>query len=331
MTRFLMKLIVKITKSAPREWNNFVKKVAGTIYQSTYWRNMMSQYNKAQPYFLTVYKNSCITGGLLFFKQAKYQDLLTKRPFSTITSRLGGLFGKHINFIGGPMIIDEPTAVNKLIDCALLDFILKNNIRSLCGSSHFKNKFESRLAHTRWSTFIVDLDKPANELWSGLSKNLRKNIRRTKNKGVVVSCANELVDLKVYCKLLLAQKDILSKLHYRKFLKNIKTMQNTLSGSYFRIFIARLKGHPISGLIVHGFGTTANEVGVARSRFEKRRKIYAQDLIKWSAILDSKKKGFKYFDLAGAAHKPRNLREKGIKTYKKKWGGIEHVYYRFFK
>ncbi len=319
---------IEISKIAPEDWDKLVKNAAGgTVYQTTYWADFVKSYYKSTPYFLTVYEDDSVLALLLFFKQTKCQDFLTKNILARLTTQLSKMCSTHIEFIAGPVMLSERAIASELLETALLKFAQRHKIRSLTGSGPINSSFLcKKLKVDWWSTFLIDLRQSEKQLWSNLNKGLRKNIRRTE-KSVLVSITRSKSQLKEYCKLLLECKSKLKKANFRKYLKNLVTMQDKLVAPvYHKTFLASLHGDFISGLASRGFGRLVNEVGIARSHREKKAKIYAQDLLKWCAILDAKRVGFRYFDLSGAAITPINKREVGILRYKKKWGGQRRTY-----
>jgi hypothetical protein len=191
-------------------------------------------------------------------------------------------------------------------------------------SSFTINSLKNIFEITPWSTYLIDLSLPIDELYSNLEKhNCRKNIERAKKRGVVIEQITES-NLKQYF-------DLYSKLHnlggkksnYDFILQRWKMLK-----PFGRTgFLALKDGKPVSGMLFSSYNGYIIEGGVARSEEDYTERLYSQDLIKWSIIEWGVKNKMRYFDLAGFNPNPTSEKEKGIEKFKRKWGGKKYDYY----
>ncbi len=235
-----------------------------------------------------------------------------------------------INFIrinDGPLICDEFHKYKYLVLTLIIRFI-KNKYTKLISFSPpsiykydkpFKKLNLIKLRSYPTKTYILDLLKPEQELF----KKLRGNWRNGLKKGLKLAKAKEIKDINMI-------KDIL--LEYNKYAINLSFIpiskekcinwlfnnseNNGLLG--LKIYQASSLNEPEKNLgsigvlffkqkALYLFGFT-NDMG---------RKYQANTLLLWHAIIESKKKGLKEFDLGGF----NKNTSKGIKNFKEGLNG----------
>lgn len=326
-----MRYETSVDTTAPSNWDDFVKNTPdGTLYQTTVWARYLQKYYSARPIFLSVKNNDELVGGLLVFIESKYQNFLSKNFFSQLTTQISGRFAHHLQWVHGPLLLKKSAKTS--INYALALAIKKYRIKTISGISCFRHDIitNSLIRSEPWSTFLIDLQNSDNKLFLSLEKKLRKNITRTEKKGVIVKKVTSCSDLIRYCKFYVHNKGRIPSINFRKYFKNMVDAWDILrQKSYLEIFFAEYNGRIISGISVWGYNFIAHEAAISRSNYEKKHKIYTQDLLKWRAILHAKSNGFRWFDLSGATLFPKNSKDAGILKYKQKWGGQQVKYYRY--
>tara|TARA_B000000565_G_scaffold245168_1_gene212780 strand:+ start:126 stop:728 length:603 start_codon:yes stop_codon:yes gene_type:complete len=183
-------------------------------------------------------------------------------------------------------------------------------------------------------TYIVDLLKPEQELF----KKLRGNWRNGLKKGLKLAKAKEINDIGIIKNILLEYKNYAMNLSFIPINneKCINWFFNNLNKNgllSLKIYQASSLKEPEKNLgsigvlvfkdkALYLFGFT-NDTG---------RKFQANTLLLWHAIIESKKKGLKEFDLGGFNKKTSN----GIKKFKEGLNGRiietlgEYIYIGFF-
>ncbi|WP_288261489.1 peptidoglycan bridge formation glycyltransferase FemA/FemB family protein [uncultured Prochlorococcus sp.] len=281
--------------------------------------------NKDYSYYLKIYHKNHIYGIVS----------LTKKSFCL------GLI-KFFRINDGPLICKEFHKYKYLVLIEIIRFI-KNKYTKLISFSpsyiytydkHLKKLNFIKLRSYPTKTYIVDLLKSEQELF----KKLRGNWRNGLKKGLKFAKAKEINDINMI-------KNIL--IEYNKYAMNLSFIPishekclNWLFNDSENNGLLSLKIYQASSLkepdknlgsigvllfkdkALYLFGFT-NDMG---------RKFQANTLLLWHAIIESKKKGLKEFDLGGFNKKTSN----GIKKFKEGLNGRiietlgEYIYISFF-
>jgi len=309
--------------SPDQNWNERLKKSRfGTIYQSKEW-GMISDNLGQTPHFLTFQSRSGkIVGQLLInvtsrlSKKRIIQNLITKIPISSILL---------YRWSYGPIIFDEE---NDSIYNVLKDFLFSKKVK-VSGTGHpfhgIMTQQDQRFVIKNWSTFLIDLTKPKNELYENIEKHSgRKNIERSIKRCVSIEEITEK-SLQQYLELVNTERKSVKGdlIDYDNLLKSWRLLKPLgYSG-----FLAKKDDIPIGGLLFSFLNGHIIEGGVARSLLDTKNKLYSQDLIKWKIIQWGIENKMKYYNLAGVNPEPESKKEEGILRYKKKWGGKKYDYW----
>lgn len=312
-----MNFSFELKNESSSDWNaQLLKNPLGNIFNTKEYAEYATKYEGWKPIFCRVLDS---TGDIrLQVTLFEYSPNVEKMPIFLrgLTRRIR----KRIRWNYGP-ISDSQEAISFFF----------SNIRSLekkiYGTTHPFSSLEYEYFNKiQWSTFLINLTEPKNDLYGKLSKhNARKNIERSLERKVVVEEIKNENSLEEYSKLLI---------HYRKSMnleggnsEALFDMWKILKPAGFSGFIAKSEEKPIGGLLISFFNNYINEWGVARSRIDSEEKLYAQDLIKWKIIEWGTENKMKWYDLSGVNPLPKTEKEKGILDYKKKWGGTQMSYW----
>lgn len=321
-------------------WNSLlIKSCEANLYQAKQWSDFFKEKFRSKPFFILVKKNRQIVAQLLIFETSYFYDfklngiykilLPFKNLFKILTWSYGPIihdkenFDKILNFI--LIKIDEIAKKEKAI-------MVKNSFTPILNTHDYSKIFKSHgYRSKKWGTFIIDLKRDLDDIWTNIKKETRKNIRRTKKKNVYIIRTKNLDETYEYCRILVEQKKRLGeKIEFEECVKWVETQLKYFYDN-FNIFIAYYRNKAISGLITRDFNGIINEVGVAHSNFALKNKIYAQDMIKWEIIKWGHETGKRIYDLTGVNPYPKNKKERNIYRYKKKWGGKLIIYPIFSK
>ena len=166
----------------------------------------------------------------------------------------------------------------------------------------------TRFPYLAMSSYINDLRRDKNELWSKLSENARRLI--CKNKNVVV----EEAEPKKFCELWKKS----SKIWIMPFAE-VENLIKSFDGKV-RLIVSRVGDEYHSGLMVIYSKDTANYYMTWTS--EEGRRSGAHYKLVWEEMLLAKKAGLKYWDFEGVfdARWPQK-RWKGFTEFKRRFGG----------
>jgi hypothetical protein len=327
---------IEVNEKADNDWNKRLTQSSfGTTAQI---KEMEFQINKNgdTPLFLKfIDSKGKIIGQLLISETTRFQDNYNKEKnfrnkigrFSGIL-RLANVKPKIYRWSYGPVVFEPKNCLG--VYEALKNFLLSDSSHQVLGwqnplVSDGISTLEKNFSLIKWSTFMIDLSKPKNELFNNIDKDSgRKNIRRAEKRGIVVEEINEN-NLYDYFTLLNESKENRGELssNYDYFLQLWKLFKPFGRGG----FLARKDSKAISGLSFSSFCGHIIEGGVARSQTDKSNVYYSQDLIKWKIIEWGLENNMKWYNLAGFNPNPTNSKEEGILRYKKKWGGTQFDYY----
>lgn len=167
-------------------------------------------------------------------------------------------------------------------------------------------------------SLIIPLKLPVEEIYRGLRKTTRSEIRKAAKEKVIIKSYNDLSRWDDVSKLFLEtsarQKFISHPLSY------IKTQFENFAGQ-IRLYVAETKSQILAAAIILSYRKTSSYLHAASSR--EGRNLGASHLMVWTALEDAKKAGDEFFDLWGVAP-PDQLNHPwaGISIFKQGFGGI---------
>lgn len=320
---------VEIDTKPDKNWNKrLLESGYGNIYQTEDRASLLATENVPNYFLKFVDPKGNIVGQLLTSIRTRFRGTGIKTKVFKLTP---GLKKSVCEWSYGPVILNSE--FNSEIYLALKNFLRSKNF-TVNGWTHpllpgnpeiLAKYFQIR----KWGTFLIDLEKPIDELYKNLDKHsCRKNIERSIKRGVTVEEMTE---------------ETLSE--YYELINEMRSDAGREKGNFEHLvgrwkqfkplgysgFLARKNGQPTGGLLFSFMNGHIIEIGVARSKEDTQNNLYSQDLIKWRIIgwgVDNK---MKYYDLTGFNPEPISKKEEGIFRYKRKWGGLPRYYYRILE
>lgn len=307
------------------DWNKrLLDSKFGTIFQTEEYGNYEKFIGKCQPkYFKFRNEDNIVVGQILLFKVFRGKGSITK----LITRRLGTKYAKWI-WSHGPVVFDE-FYYDEILN-QLFNFFGSTSFE---GSPHPQDNKQS-LGKQKAATFIIDLNQNVDDIFKKTDKkSVQKNIERSRERGVTVK------EFSIADRDYVGYSSLLNK--YRQSngfdtysddqIKEVFHLATSTTGKGTG-FLAWYEKTLIGGIFISAFNGYINEWGIARSPDDTKKKLYAQDLLRWTIIEWGKKKGCKFYDLSGVKYpeEQQSPKEKGIFQNKKKWGG-ELILYPIFK
>lgn len=174
-----------------------------------------------------------------------------------------------------------------------------------------------------WATSLVALDDDTH-MRERLKPAARKAIRRAGEVGVVVRrCEGreEFARLFVTPYSRWTARD-------HAFTGETLAMWDTDEAHAYHYFVALIDDRPIATLGTYRWNGVATEIMSGRAPAAPPA-IPAQDLLHWEVFRAQRDLGDRVFDLAGYNPEPASGKEKGIRQFKRKWGGVEVGVARF--
>lgn len=174
---------------------------------------------------------------------------------------------------------------------------------------------ESGFAYEEHLNFLVDLERPQEDIWSSIRSNARRNIRKARNLNVVIEEVNDSERIPAVYALL---KEIYQRIHVP--LPDISFFWSAFEILHplgmMQILVARAHDVDIGvlTLLTHKDVVYYWYTGTLREYASYR----AGDLLVWRTLEWASRKGFRVLDFGGAG-KPQE--EYGVRDFKAKFGG----------
>lgn len=327
-----------------KEWDKYFLKNKYTCFlQSFCWAELVKIAYGYKPVFLEVQDDGNPVAYFMFHEQFLY--IRSDKIGHKLINRFGKFFTQYIETIGGPVVLDD-TKTEAIIANILewLDeYSRRNHIprinltpfrlnESYADNPHIKAIFEGFGYTTKtWATYLVDLTQDEESLWQSIRRTARKKIKKAMKVNVMVK------KIKNYSEYI--EKYILP---YNEMEKDFgrseiplsfveKTKNFDLMRKYYHYFYAEIEGKIVAVWSMYIYNGYATGMMSSISKYAYENKIPAQDLLHWAIFLEAKKLGCHTFDMAGVNPNPVDTKEKGIRDYKEKWGGLYVEYNQFEK
>lgn len=302
---FIMNVRVASEKDKD-DWNTFVAKHSDYpcfLYQ---WKEMLER----------VYGYECT------FLIAKDQnEIAGVFPISIMRSKVFGqrLCSLPFSDYGGPLFSPEKTGISLDLFTDYLiphlnkaDFLEVRTPMQASVSNCLRNSLE--LGNAKYVTFVIDLQKPFDEVWRNqFDKYLRNSIRKAIKNGIKVSEENfEEKFSEFYTLYLMTMKKLGSPPHGEKF---FRTCYALLGESHVKLFLASMLGRTIGGVLT--FLGKHIIYPVYEGINPKYRSLNTASMLFSSMMEWGCNEGYRNFDFG------RTLLGSGVYLFKKQWGGIE--------
>lgn len=165
-----------------------------------------------------------------------------------------------------------------------------------------------------YGNFIIDLNKPEEELWNNLNATYRKKIRNSIKNGVKILDSLDYLETshKIISETL--KKSSLKFISYNALLGLIRSFEENV-----KIFVA-VQNEIIQGCTIFPFSNYA-AYSLYGGRIQNAEKG-AMNLLNWEAIRQFRNMGVKRFDFMGVRIDPaKDSKQEGIHTFKQRFGG----------
>ena len=342
-----MRYTCKISSQVDEDhWNDLIgKSPQTTIFQTVRWARFMKEFLHATPYYITALEGTEPVGFAFMIKECRYSRYIRRRPMWQVAVPLMKLAAPFYRMEYGPIVLERYKdhgaeilnaivrsieSIAKMRPFGVIEItppVIGNSLRD----EYMICLLEHGFSLQNHATFVIDLSKDLDELWEGLKKPVRKNIRRTGKKGVEVEIRNDEEAVRIYAQLLEEEKKRQGRrVPFSNLYENISIKTKYLSKDQFAILLAKHNDRYISGISILAFNGIISEMAVANTSYALENKIYAQDVLKWKIMEWGNKNNQKYYDLTGVSPSPKTEKEEGVYRFKEKWGG-EFIKYGIYK
>lgn len=304
-----------ITDVDQNSWDTFVASFSEpAILQSYEWGELKSKHGWT-PIRLAVEDDGKIVAAILILKRK-----LPYVNFSLFYAPRGPVLDykniKAFDFLLEAIAIwaERHNAISLKIDPQVLES--DEPVINLLKSRGFQYKKQNVQPRT---TFIIDIEKPLDELLLTFEEKTRYNIRLSERKGVVVKELSTDEGVEIFYDIYkeTAKRDNFL-IHPISYYKNIKKC--LVDRGLANIFIAFHKDIPIAGVFTFNFGSRIWYMYGAS--LNSHRNIMPNHALHWFVIQFAQKNGYKSYDLFGIPSTPNASHPLwGVYRFKKGFNG----------
>mgnify|MGYP000456884741 CR=1 FL=1 len=300
-----MTIELKVASDRDAEkWDNIVETSPhGTIFHKWNWLKIAEKYTKSKLYPIIGYKGDSPIGIFpLFYFRKYYTKMIFSPPPRVLMLYLGPLITSNKNYSKIERIfINFNEKVNEFITHKLSCNYIR--IRTSPGLVDSRPFIWAGYEVEPLYTYIINLTKGIEQIWSGLKKELRKNITKAQKEGVKVEegFKEDLYFIEsLLAKRFEEQGFHSGSPHYRNYLSELYEIFHP---HHLRIFVAKYRNEIITGQIVvcHkdklSLWTGSPKTSILRGS--------PNDLLQWEIIKWAHKHGFKYCEIMDAGDNPR--------------------------
>ncbi|WP_321430943.1 peptidoglycan bridge formation glycyltransferase FemA/FemB family protein [uncultured Methanolobus sp.] len=299
------------------EWDQFVlDHPHGNIFQTSYMSKVYEKTNKYEPVRLVA-------------KDEGSGELLALVQGSVISEMLGifSSFSSRSVLQGAPLFVDSVSGMeavralmvhyNKLVGKKIVYTQIRNMWDTGDCSEILTNlgyKYDEHL------DFLIDLNRPEEEIWSDIQKSRRKGINRAERNGIVVRSVENKEELDLCYNLVLET--------YKRFkipiadISLFEAVYDDLSITDHADFFIAFKNEEVVGTRI-----TLNYKDVVYDWYAGSRQgvDYVDEALVWY-ILKINAGKYKVFDFGGAGHPDKPY---GVREFKRRFGGEMVNYGRY--
>ncbi|MFH1382047.1 MAG: peptidoglycan bridge formation glycyltransferase FemA/FemB family protein [Chloroflexota bacterium] len=288
----------------PAKWNDLLSRsLVKDVFQTCEWARLMKKLYGSEPMFLVASHEGTAVGGQLFFKKKVFG------MFSAYEALGGPLYN---NGYGDEIISSLITHFRSLKGTALYKVI-----RPQCPH-HFEKQFtENKFVTDPFQTFLLDLERPLDKIWTSFIQNARWGVRKGEKSGVTVAEATRWEEWTAFRSIHVGHSQahgIAAK--STEFFRYL--YDNFYPRNMVKVFIAKHDGKILAGMLfLICQDTMIYYIGASDPNYLA---MSPNDPIMWHAIQWGKNNNIKLLNLEDTYPNPSsNLY--GIHKFKEKWGG----------
>ena len=296
----------KVEKERIEDWNKVANSSPhSTLFHTWEWLKIAEKQTNSKLYPLIGYKGTEPIGIYpLFLIKKKGVKLVFSPPSNALLLYLGPAF---LNFDRmkqsrrESLFTDFQTEVDEFITSELKGNYTR--IRIAPGLLDSRPLRWSGYEVDPFYTYVIDISKGVDYVWTGLNRKLRVSIEKTKREGVSVEMGDK-EDLEFIRSSLATRFEEQGfkprKDYYKAYLADL---YNAFYPENMNIFVAKYKGERVGGLVVLYYKDwSALWIGIPKTELKG---IYPNDLAQWEAIKWACEHGFKFYEEMDAGDDPR--------------------------
>ncbi len=334
-----------VTNISSNEWNSdLIKSNYSTYFQTSEYLQPNSAVEYFPVFIYVIDQKNNVVGQLgiqLIKTSVQYSSpLLHKflKLISGITTRGIWLYGPIIHSNDKKQRLEILQAIlnanDKIIDKYNLVFLegFSPPLDELVDENYLKIFIDNGYEITKFVTYITDLTRSVDEIWSKIQKYTKTNVKRASKRGIITKKLETFEEMKQVVSLhqKWAETKGLKITNYQQEVKDLWE-KNTLGIEKF--FLAFNGNELISAISLSHFNNIAIPTQVLNS-YSKSTSLGGPALT-WKAITWAKEFNMKIYDITGGPllsdNDPDTCNTFPLIHYKRKWGGEQKMHYNFLK
>jgi len=323
---------VNISGSPQENWNDTLTEGESeslALFHTAFWADCLTELVGYEPLFLSVNKDNQPLLRLALFS-CSFLKVKGAWNLAVHTTRaLLSLKTGTIQWYGQPVFFKEADETAYRLLAEAVDELARKKKVKLTGGEwplEMGSVLPGHWKMQKWASLKVDLTRELETIFSNFKPAARKAIKKAQRDGITVRRTANENELLEYGRFATNCAKRYGKRNFRG--DDYLLYQNKLrqKNFIFETFYAEHLGQIIAGLSVYGDKKRILEMGSFQSEKSFREKLYGPDLIKWHIIQWAKSSGIRQFDLAGINPDPSDPKERNIRKFKEKWGGVYFEY-----
>ncbi|HEY5996766.1 MAG TPA: GNAT family N-acetyltransferase, partial [Candidatus Deferrimicrobiaceae bacterium] len=281
---------------------------SATIFHTSAWARVLTESYGFKPLYLS--------------ERAPGGDLRGLLPVMEVRSRLTGNRGVCLPFTdsASPIADDEAHYAGMLSEALVVARARGWKYLEIRGGAEYRKDSPSSIEYVE---HVLDLDRSEPELFMNLRTNMKRNVQKAQREGVTIGFSDSLEAVESYYRLhCVTRKSHGLPPQPVSFFRNIQA--NLLSRNLGFVALARVGNDVVAGAVYLHFGKRMVYKYGASS--EEGRKLRANNLVMWEAILWGQRNGFDELSFGRT-----DAGQAGLLEYKRGFGTTERSirYYRF--
>lgn len=186
--------------------------------------------------------------------------------------------------------------------------------------------YENGYKESGWNNFIIDLNKPVEEIWEGMSKSNKRNVKKAMKSGILIEEITEKKYIPIFYDLLV--ENYTKRRHPLEDISNFEaTFDFLVPKGLAKFYLAKYKDEYIAGRLILLYKGLVYDwyAGSSDNGFA----LKPNDLLIWHILNWGAENGYHTFDFGGGGE-PERISE-GWVEFKSRFGGELVNYGRYTK
>ena len=303
---------IEITNSPDiKQWSEFVyNHPQGNIFQTPEMVDVYKRTKNYEPICLAVVDSS---------------DEILVVLVAVVIKEVGGILGSfsaHSRINQGPLFLEDGRGIEAAK--VLMEYYEKiarkkalyTEVRSIRNTSEFSNLFNGLgYEYEERLNFLINLNRPEEEIWRDIHKSRRKGINRAKKKGIIIEKIEDKEDISSFYDIVAGTyKRVSVPLADYSFFEAM--FELLVQKNMADFYLAKYNGESVGARVVLKYKDSIYDWYAGSLPTDEP--LYVNEALVWHILKAGANNGYHVFDFGGAG-KPNE--EYGVREFKRRFGG----------